>query len=102
MEFVEHFVSCNFGSFAVDVIVDDVLGRAGESKEYAMVAVRVAFSGPLAWLANGDRAAKGTYVAEVRDIASPGFLGSLANGVMIGSVVEICHMNKGVGPVLCS
>jgi hypothetical protein len=49
MELVDLFVSCRFFEFAVDIVVDEVLGGSGESEEDPVVAMRVS----LCWAASG-------------------------------------------------
>ncbi len=87
MEFVQLLVGGNFGTFAIYVVVYDILGGASIPEEDAVVAVNIQFGWTPAWFSNGDGAAESTDVADVGYGTGPCFFGGLTDRVVICSIV---------------
>mgnify|MGYP002810506594 CR=1 FL=1 len=89
-------------TFRVNIVVDQVFAGSGIAKKDAVVAVRVALGRPSAWLLDGNRASKRLDVAHVGLSAVPSLKWSFADSIMIGSIVEVTGVHKGVCPELSS
>ena len=102
MEFIESLVRGCLCPFAVDIVVYDILRRAGEAQKDAVVAMRIGFGGSSSQFPNGDGASKCSNLAEVRDCSIPGLMGGFSNCAVVGVIVEVSGVNKGVSPKFCS
>jgi hypothetical protein len=88
MEFVQLLVGGNFGTFAINVVVYDILGGASIPEEDAVITVSVRFGPTPAWFLNGDGAAKSTDVVDAGYGTGPCFFGGLTDTrVVICSIV---------------
>jgi hypothetical protein len=79
VKLVEPLMGGGFGVLAVNVIVNDIFGRAGEAEKDAMVAVGVVLGRAMSGLFYGNGTAKRSDVAEVGNFTCPSLVGCFSD-----------------------